>query len=386
MTIGVMEQCLKTEKLVKAFKQRVSSLVALTKLPPVINSITENVEVGAGGGKKLDFDTIYGYARLAYGLPAGHFFQVQIDPNRVTGYAELSTSIEALRTAIHEFLTPDVAAAGRAAAVATGKKPKGPAAPPPSEVTLEVLNGNGVAGAADEAAYLLSQRGYQTSNGGNADKFDYFHTKVVYDPNVAGADKAAKVVAQLFGDAEAEAAPPDTAMPTMLSVILGQTFKNTLGPGAIDQTPKHEPPRVVVDPDSVRPLIQEAQRQVRFPLLLPTVREQYSRLYAGASGPIRVYRVDGHDSVRLVYQLTGTDYWGIQEVAWPDAPMLGGPSSIRTLKGREYRLYFNGSKLHIVAIIENGAAYWVVNTLLDKLTNETMLAIAKGLKPLRSSQ
>jgi hypothetical protein len=26
--------------------------------------------------------------------------------------------------------------------------------------------------------------------------------------------------------------------------------------------------------------------------------------------------------------------------------------------------------------------YWVVNTLLDSLSNETMLAIAKGLKPL----
>jgi hypothetical protein len=27
--------------------------------------------------------------------------------------------------------------------------------------------------------------------------------------------------------------------------------------------------------------------------------------------------------------------------------------------------------------------YWVVNTLLDDLSNETMIAIAKGLKPLR---
>ena len=26
--------------------------------------------------------------------------------------------------------------------------------------------------------------------------------------------------------------------------------------------------------------------------------------------------------------------------------------------------------------------YWVVNSLLDRLSNETMLAIAKGLKPI----
>jgi hypothetical protein len=30
----------------------------------------------------------------------------------------------------------------------------------------------------------------------------------------------------------------------------------------------------------------------------------------------------------------------------------------------------------------HGASYWVVNTLLDSLSNETMLAIAKGLKPI----
>ena len=30
------------------------------------------------------------------------------------------------------------------------------------------------------------------------------------------------------------------------------------------------------------------------------------------------------------------------------------------------------------------ASYWVVNTLLDRLSNETMLAIAKGLRPLGS--
>ena len=28
------------------------------------------------------------------------------------------------------------------------------------------------------------------------------------------------------------------------------------------------------------------------------------------------------------------------------------------------------------------ARYWVVNTLLDSMSNETMLAIAKGLLPL----
>jgi hypothetical protein len=35
-----------------------------------------------------------------------------------------------------------------------------------------------------------------------------------------------------------------------------------------------------------------------------------------------------------------------------------------------------------VVLDAGGATYWVVNSLLDKLSNETMLAIAKGLRPL----
>jgi hypothetical protein len=38
----------------------------------------------------------------------------------------------------------------------------------------------------------------------------------------------------------------------------------------------------------------------------------------------------------------------------------------------------------MVALRANGATYWVENTLLDSLSNETMLAIAKGLKPITS--
>lgn len=36
----------------------------------------------------------------------------------------------------------------------------------------------------------------------------------------------------------------------------------------------------------------------------------------------------------------------------------------------------------MVVLRANGATYWVVNTILDSLTNETMLSIARGLQPL----
>ena len=37
----------------------------------------------------------------------------------------------------------------------------------------------------------------------------------------------------------------------------------------------------------------------------------------------------------------------------------------------------------MVVLREGDTSYWVVNTLLDKLSNETMIAIAKGLRPVK---
>jgi LCP family protein required for cell wall assembly len=368
------------QEFVKAMKQQVAAHWSITKIPGIVNTITENVEVGIGGGKKLDVQTLYGYAKLVYDLPSGNFQQVQL--SNLTGYNELSTSQTSIDDAVNDFMNPDVSAPEKAATAALGQKPKTDKGPPASQVTVEVVNGNGIAGAADDAAYRLSQRGYKVVNGGNADTFDYFESKVLYDPAAAGAEAAAKQMADLFGDASAEVAPAAAGLQTMLRVIVGQTFHGNLTPGSPDKTPQHEPPAVVSDTTSAE-VVRAARRKVGFKLMVPALREQTSSL--STAEPSRVYRVGEHDAFRLVYQTAGGEYWGIQEIAWEDPPILDGPSVTRRIKGRTYGLYFDGSKLHMVAFEENGTSYWVMNTLLNRMSNETMLAIAKGLRPLRGN-
>ena len=100
--------------------------------------------------------------------------------------------------------------------------------------------------------------------------------------------------------------------------------------------------------------------------------------------PARVYWIDkGHKAVRLVFR-TGApgEFWGVEQTDWDDAPVLADRSFTRYLEGRRYDLYYSGPHLHMVVLHTKDASYWVVNTLLDALSNETMLAIAKGLKPL----
>jgi hypothetical protein len=123
--------------------------------------------------------------------------------------------------------------------------------------------------------------------------------------------------------------------------------------------------------------------------MVPTVleRNSYPDTLPGDEA-VRQYWIDrqgGHRAVRLVFH-NGNTYWGIQETDWGGAPALADKSFRHDLGGREFDLYYSGAHLHMVVLRAHGATYWVVNTLLDDLSNETMLAIAKGLKPLTSGK
>jgi hypothetical protein len=121
---------------------------------------------------------------------------------------------------------------------------------------------------------------------------------------------------------------------------------------------------------------------------MPTILERSSipDTYGGDK-PARLYWITkGKMAVRLVFRTGANEYWGIQETNWPDAPVLGDKSFRHALKGREFDLYYSGPHLHMVVLRSGPASYWVVNTLRDSLSNETMLAIAKGLKRLNASK
>ena len=40
----------------------------------------------------------------------------------------------------------------------------------------------------------------------------------------------------------------------------------------------------------------------------------------------------------------------------------------------------------MIVLRQGGVSYWVVNSLLDNISNETMIAIAKGLRPLSAKK
>jgi len=379
---------------VRSFKSQIKSEFSATTLPKVISTITKNVEVARGGSAEIDLDTVLSYALFAYGLPPGSFFQPKLEGFEEDSQFRVLVPKANVDRAVQEFSHPDVESPEKATAVALGEKPKKTRAPPPRETTITVLNGNGVTGAATNANGLLAERGYTMryppdGRSGDAPNWDYFKTQIAYDPGQARAEQAAAKVAALFGtDDVIELTPPLEALSNgaMLTVVVGQTFHGTMAPAAVDKTPLRQKPNVTSGRDASIELLRERAAKMKFALMVPTVIERNS--WIDREKPVRMYWIDGpdreHKTIRLTYRTGASEYWGVQMTDWEDAPVLGESNVTRTIKGRRYELHYTGPKLHMVVLRQGGATYWVVNTLLNSLSNETMLAIAKGLKPLAS--
>jgi LCP family protein required for cell wall assembly len=370
----------------KALKQQISASLDLNTVLDIVDAVEKNVTIGRGGNKPLDLKTLKDYIYFARGLPPGHIFQSRIDD--LTGYAELTAPTSSIQAAVHRFVQPDVRAPEKARDVTLGIKRRTHALRP-SSVTVTVLNGNGVTGSAGNAAYALSQRGYKivlppTQKPANAPSFDYFRSAVYYDRTKPAGRTAARQLANLFGDADVKPVTPLIAALSngaLVTVVVGQTFHGSIAPAPTDETPKRQPANVVVNPTMTLSALRSVRRKLSFPLEVPHVVERSSRLEPDA--PVRRYWINNHHrAVRLTFASGENEYWGIEETDWSDAPTLASPSFTHRLRGRIFDFYYAGPHLHMVVLRENGATYWVVNTILDSLSNETMLAIARGLRPL----
>ena len=71
------------------------------------------------------------------------------------------------------------------------------------------------------------------------------------------------------------------------------------------------------------------------------------------------------------------EYYGLQGTSWRDPPILEHPSETRTIRGREYLLFYNGDRLRLVGWKTKRASYWISNTLLQTVSAKEMLGVAR---------
>ena len=77
-------------------------------------------------------------------------------------------------------------------------------------------------------------------------------------------------------------------------------------------------------------------------------------------------------------------YYGVQGTTWTAPPILDTPSETMKMSGRSFELFYDGTRLRLVALRTSKGVYWLSNTLSLTLTNPQMLAIARSLTPLGS--
>ncbi|MEO6866725.1 MAG: LCP family protein [Gaiellales bacterium] len=418
---GDFNRIARQQQVLAGLKKQVGSSSLASNVPGLLRVFKNNTEVvtGAGeGGDGVKFGVIEDYLRLALALDGKDVYEIEYEG--LTGEASNGASIvvleqEKMKTAVAAFLAPNSKAreksadqlVGKQAAKdvtaeapeAAGEKPA-PTAPDPSTVSVRVLNGSGIGGAAGTMAQALGAAGYKIDPAqSNADNANYASTRVVYQNNAA--KPAAEALASGISGATTAAKDLSNEFSTQLLVIVGKTGTTFTGEGSGDgpvgveggpsggdehannKVPEKAAPKVTKDAGYGKEKFVGVSSK-RFTIMYPAVREEsstfeevYSYQFARAKGS-SVY-----DAYRLVAKTANSDYWGVQGTSWPDPPILEGPTREVQRAGRTYKLYFNGTKLHMVAWRQGKGTYWVSNSVLNDLSNETMLAIADGVKPLR---
>jgi LCP family protein required for cell wall assembly len=386
----------------EALKDRVASGLSLTDIPKLIGALKNNLEIGRGGSNGAPtMSEVQSYVGLGYHLQPGHLFRLNIDNLQDCGYlnAQVCAQPSDIQAAVETFLHPDVTLPDRANRAALGRKPQAPKAPDlkPAQVSTLVLNGTTIAGLARDTSYKLAVAGFHTVQlpasilgGANAPTASYYSNYVYFDTVQPNAKQAAEQLKFAMGsNTKLAPLPPEIAPYAQESgnpltvVVVGTAFGGELvNPQAhVVEPPTHEPPAVRSDGGVTLGLLRDVPARVPFPVMAPSVVHSASRLTQYE--PLRVFKPYAHKKEVVLTYVTGAGniYWQIIETNWTSAPILRKPTGKVTLKGRKFLLFTNGGHIHMVVLRRGDASYWVVNTLRDELSNETMLAIAKGLRP-----
>jgi hypothetical protein len=215
------------------------------------------------------------------------------------------------------------------------------------------------------------------------------NTVVYYDPVQSDAKQAAEQLAPLFGS-HTQVKQMTTVMSGFASragnpltvVAVGTSFGGTL---TIPKPPKvlpKQPPQVSAGAAMTAPALRHVYDEVHFPLMVPHLVAQGSTLSTDEG--VRGFKpLKNQHEVAMTFNINGGDeYWQIEESTWNSAPILAKSTGTIPYRGGKLLLYSTGGNLQMVALRTGGATYWVVNTILNQLSNSTMIAIAKSLRPL----
>ncbi len=257
-----------------------------------------------------------------------------------------------------------------------------------------MLNAGSVPGEATNTTYLLARRGFTTkalpaSIPANAPT-SQSDTTVYYDPVQPNAKQAAQQLQRLFGPHThvAQMTPAIAFYATksgnpLTIVAVGTSFGGKFAVHHHVKLPPKAPPQLSDGASMTVPLLRHVDRRVHFPVLAPFRVAQFAQISSPLGRRIFSPLKGKHEVVLTFVQPDNIQHWQVEETDWTSPPILANPTGQFVFHGQKFLLYSTGGAIQMVAIRTPKAVYWVSNTILNQLSNSTMIAIAKSLKTVR---
>jgi polyisoprenyl-teichoic acid--peptidoglycan teichoic acid transferase len=134
---------------------------------------------------------------------------------------------------------------------------------------------------------------------------------------------------------------------------------------------------------SIQGQLVKASVELPFRVLMPTLQTGPAVEQTARSYDVRDKEGHLHQAYVIVWKQNGQGgYYDMQGTNWQNPPLIAHADETRRIGGRTYMLFADGGHLRTVAWREGGALYWVINTLVEDLSNQQMLAIARSAQPL----
>ncbi|MGA2455923.1 MAG: LCP family protein [Solirubrobacteraceae bacterium] len=122
-----------------------------------------------------------------------------------------------------------------------------------------------------------------------------------------------------------------------------------------------------------------------FPLEYPRVRDSFAGAEPDELRPYQIHDLHGH--VQTIYCVVisrgeSGQYYDVQGTTWTNPPVLRHAEQTVHLGSRTYELSYVGEQVKTIAWREDGAVYWIENTLTNNLSPHIMLDMAEQTLPV----
>ncbi len=243
--------------------------------------------------------------------------------------------------------------------------------------TVTVSNASGIDGHADPAEDQLGALGYRVVSGPDSPDFPGTTNMVYTSKSLAG---QARALAAMIEPSTVEVVDRTPGSAEGIRIFITSSFRGALTVPQVEEQPRQT---LLKDQNVDQAAWQALAQKSPLPLEMPS-----SWIAGSAYDEFRAYRLTDtkgrHSAAAVVVARTpGGGSWSIQTMRWLTPPAIENPNGKRMINGTEYLLFYQGDRLHMVAWKRNKTLYWVLNTLKNELTDDTMMNLAKSFKPVQ---